>query len=406
MKYVLLLGDGMADTPVPALGNRTPLEAANHPHMDFLAAHGDAGLAKTIPDGMPTGSDTANMACLGFDPRVYYSGRSPLEAVSMGVSLAPDDVSFRCNLVTLSDEAFPDACSMVDYSSGEITTEEARELVAALAPAFEECAREQGFTVKLHPGISYRHCFVISHAETGTHGTPPHDITGRKIAGYLPEGRYASLLLSLTALSRSILADHPVNVSRVSRGLRPANAAWFWGEGTKPALADFREKYGLRAGVVCAVDLIRGLGLCAGMETVSVPGATGAIETNFRGKGEAAIRLLRGGCDFVYIHIESPDECGHHGEPEKKVWAIESIDREVLGPILDEFRGEPLSVLLMPDHPTPIAVRTHTGDPVPFVIWRSDREGAHPASRYTEAEAAKTGEYLPEGFRLMDRFLK
>ncbi|MEA4824030.1 MAG: cofactor-independent phosphoglycerate mutase [Clostridiaceae bacterium] len=406
MKYVLLLGDGMADTPIEALGNRTPLEAAAHPHMDYLARHGDAGFAKTIPDGMPKGSDTANMACMGFDPRVYYSGRSPLEAVSMGVRLEPDDVAFRLNLVTLSCESFPDDCVMLDYSSDEITTEEAQKLVEALAPAFAEYARARGYTVKLHPGISYRHCFVISHAETGTHGTPPHDITGRKIAEYLPQGRYAPLLLGLTALSREILENHPVNSARRAQGLHPANCAWFWGEGTKPALVDFKEKYGVTAGVVCAVDLIRGLGLCAGMRTIDVPGATGAIETNFRGKGEAAIKLLRDDCDFVYLHIESPDECGHHGEAEKKVWAIERIDEEVLGPILDEFRGEPLSILLMPDHPTPVAVRTHTGDPVPFVIWRSDAEGPHPADRYTEAEIGKTGVYLPEGFLLMDRFLK
>ena len=402
MKYVLLLGDGMADTPVPSLNGRTPLQAARHPHMDRLAQAGDLGLARTIPEGMPTGSDTANMACMGFDPKEFYSGRSPLEAVSMGVALADDDVAFRCNLVNVSG-AFPDA-TMVDYSSDEITTPEARELVAALAPAFAARAAELGYTAALHPGISYRHCFVLSHAQTGTHGTPPHDITGKPAV--LPQGRYADLLTDLIKLSRTILEDHPVNVARRARGLHPANCAWFWGEGTKPRLADFGEKYGLVPGVVCAVDLIKGLGKCAGMRTIDVPGATGAIETNFRGKGEAAIRLLRDGCDFVYIHVESPDECGHHGDPEKKVWAIESLDSEILGPILAEFADEPLSVLVMPDHPTPVAVRTHTGDPVPFLIWRSNRPGAHPAPRYTEADAASTGVYLPEGYRIMDRFLK
>ncbi len=400
MKYVLLLGDGMADTPVPSLGGRTPLEAARHPYMDALAQDGDVGMARTIPAGMPTGSDTANMACMGFDPQKYYSGRSPLEAVSMGVALADDDVAFRCNLVTLSD----DCGTMVDYSSDEITTQEARELVAALAPAFAAYAAERGYTAALHPGISYRHCFVISHAETGTHGTPPHDITGKPAV--LPQGRYADLLTGLIRLSWDILPAHPVNAARRARGLHPANSAWFWGEGTKPRLTDFREKYGLTAGVVCAVDLIKGLGKCAGMRVADVPGATGAIETNFRGKGEAAIRLLREGCDFVYIHVESPDECGHHGEPERKVWSIESLDAEILGPIVEAFRDEPLSVLVMPDHPTPIAVQTHTGDPVPFVIWRSGEKGPNPAPRYTEADAAKTGVFLPEGFRIMDRFLR
>lgn len=405
MKYVLLLGDGMADRPIGALGGRTPLGAARHPHMDLLARHGDVGMAKTIPEGMPKGSDTANMACMGFDPEKYYSGRSPLEAVSMGIPLEPDDVAFRCNLVTLSDGEFP-GVRMLDYSSDEITTEEAVRLVEALAPAFAEYARAHGCTARLYPGISYRHCFILSHAEPGTHGTPPHDITGEPVADKLPEGRYAELLTGLIELSRGILEHHPVNEARRARGLHPANTAWFWGEGTKPGLANFEEKYGLKAGVVCAVDLIRGLGLCAGMRTVEVPGATGAIETNFRGKGEAAIRLLREGCDFVYIHVESPDECGHHGEAEKKVWAIESLDREILGPILEAFRDEPLSVLVMPDHPTPVAVRTHTGDPVPFVIWRSDAPGAHPAPRYTEADAESTGVYVEHGYTLMDRFLK
>lgn len=400
MKYVLLLGDGMAGTPVPALGNRTPLEAASHPHMDFLAAHGSVGMVKTIPDSMPTGSDTANMSCMGFDPRIYYSGRSPLEAASMGVDLLPDDVAMRCNLVTLSDDENLEDCTMIDYSSDEITTDEARQLIAALAPVFAE------YDAALYPGISYRHCLVLPHAQTGTDCTPPHDIIGQPVAGHLPTGRYADRLLTMMRRSREILRDHPVNVSRRARGLHPANTAWFWGEGTRPTLPNLCQTYGVRGGVVCAVDLIRGLGMCAGLQTVDVPGATGAIETNFRGKGDAAISLLREGCDFVYLHIESPDECGHHGDPMKKVWAIESIDREILGPILDAFAGEDLSVLLMPDHPTPCDVRTHTRTPVPYVLWRSNEPGAHPAPRYTEHDAASTGVYEPNGFRMMEKLLK
>jgi len=406
MKYVLLLGDGMADRPLECLGGKTPLEASSHPAMDYLAQHGDCGMAKTIPDGMPTGSDTANMACMGFDPKRFYSGRSPLEAVSMGIDLAPDAVSFRCNLVYVSEGKFPEECTMVDYSSDEITTEEARELVAAIAPTFSEIGKKYGMECTLYPGISYRHCFIISHAVPGTYGTPPHDITGKPVAGHMPTGNYADLLTALETASRDILANHPVNAARKARGLHPANTAWFWGEGTRPALEDFGKKYGLKPGVVCAVDLIRGLGMCAGMRTIDVLGATGAIETNFRGKGEAAIELLRSGCDFVYIHVESPDECGHHGEAELKCRAIERLDKEVLTPILEAFKNEPLSVLVMPDHPTPVSVRTHTGDPVPFVIWRSDKPAKNPAERYTEACAASTGVYLPEGYRIMDRFLK
>lgn len=405
MKYVLLLGDGMADRPLEILGEKTPLEAANHPAMDFLAQHGESGMARTIPEGMPTGSDTANMACMGFDPKRFYSGRSPLEAVSMGIDLAPDAVSFRCNLVYIPEGPFPGSLNMIDYSSDEITTEESTQLIAAIAPMFKEIGKKFGVDCTLYPGISYRHCFVIEHAEVGTYGTPPHDITGQPLEGHMPTGKYAELLTALETASRDILCSHPVNLDRVKRGLHPANTAWFWGEGTRPALEDFGKKYGLVPGVVCAVDLIRGLGLCAGMRTIDVPGATGAIETNFRGKGEAAIKLLRGGCDFVYIHVESPDECGHHGEAKLKCWAIESIDRDVLQPILDEFKNEDLSVLVMPDHPTPVSVRTHTGDPVPFVIWRSDKQGTLPTERYTETNAASTGLFLEEGYRLMDRFL-
>lgn len=409
MKYFLLLGDGMADTPVPVLGGRTPLEAADKPHMDRLAREGETGMALNVPKGMKPGSDTANMSCMGYDPAVYYTGRSPLEAVSMGIDLAADAVAMRCNLVTLTGpdgsllpECPADACTMADYSSGEITTEEARELIAALQPAFAEKG------VSLYPGISYRHCLVLGHTVPGNELTPPHDITGLPVAGYLPEGKDSALLRELIELSRRILAKHPVNLARAAAGKNPANSCWFWGEGTRPALKAFSDIYGMTGGVVCAVDLIRGLGLCAGMKTIDVPGATGAVETNFRGKGEAAVRLFDEGCDMVYIHVESPDECGHQGMPEKKVWAIEQIDREILAPVMEamEARGEELRILLLPDHPTPIAVRTHTSDPVPYVLWQSGKTLSPNACRYTEAEAARSGIFYVHGHELTAHFLE
>ena len=397
MKYVVMLGDGMADLPLAELQNRTPLAAANKPHMDFLARHGAVGLAKTIPEGMPTGSDTANLSVMGYDPQRYYSGRSPLEAVSMGVELQPDDVAFRCNLVTLSDADRYEDMEMLDYSSDEISTEEAAALIAFLNQEFQRDG------LRLYPGVSYRHCLVLSHAETGSECTPPHDILTRKVGEHLPQGRYGALLLDLMRRSRALLPNHPVNRRRVEKGLRPANSCWFWGEGTRPALPPFADRYGVTGGVISAVDLLKGIGLCAGMQVVDVPGATGTIDTNFAGKKDAALALLRGGCDLVYIHIEAPDECGHRHEIENKVRAIELIDSEVLGPILDALRadGAPFSVLLLPDHPTPLSLRTHTRDPIPFVLYRSDRSLLPHAEQYCEACAARTRLYQPKGWELM-----
>ena len=390
----------MADYPVPELGERTPLDAADKPNMDFLAQNGIVGMVNTVPQGMPPGSDTANLSVMGYDPKIYYSGRSPLEAVSMGIPLEPDDVTFRCNLVTLSDEEAYEDTKMVDYSSDEISTAESTELINYLNQHF------QTETLHLYPGISYRHCLVFKHAEIGSICTPPHDISLRPIKEHLPSGRYGGLLLDLMKRSRELLKDHPVNLARIAKGKRPATSCWFWGEGTKPNLTPFAEKYGVKGGVISAVDLIKGIALCAGLKSVDVEGTTGNVDTNFAGKADAALDLLKNGCDMVYIHVEAPDECGHRHEIDNKVKSIELIDRDILGRILPELRksGEPFSVLLMPDHPTPLSIRTHTGEPVPFVLYRSDAE-QNGTKRYTEALAKETGVFVPKGDWMMHKLL-
>ncbi len=397
MKYIVVLGDGMADVPTLKLDRRTPLEAADIPNMDFLARNGLCGLARTIPEGMSPGSDTANLSVLGYDPRTCYTGRSPLEAASMGIKLADDDIAFRCNLVTLSDEPSFSDKTMLDYSAGEITTEEARELVEylrrELIPQYPQ--------LELYPGISYRHCLVLHGGSTGSTLTPPHDFTGGPVAGRLPGGAEGELLIEVMRRSHELLRSHPVNLSRIERGLPPANSCWFWGEGTRPSLRPFSEEYGVEGGMVCAVDLLRGIAVCAGMRTAEVEGATGGMTTNYRGKCEAALEMLHSGCDLVYIHVEAPDECGHHGEAQMKVNAIEAIDREIVARILEELDGEDFSILLTPDHPTPLDIRTHSPDPVPFVIYRSREELSPHASCYTEAAASSTGILLPEGRMLM-----
>ncbi|MBE6885087.1 MAG: cofactor-independent phosphoglycerate mutase [Ruminococcaceae bacterium] len=401
MKYIVMLGDGMSDYPVPELGGKTPLEAANKPNMDYLAAHGVVGMAKTVPDGYTPGSDVANISVIGYNPADCYSGRSPLEAVSMGIDLADDDVTFRCNLVTLSDaENYEDAI-MLDNAADEISTPEAAELMNYVNTNL----RTDDFC--FYPGVSYRHCAVMSHAETGSDLTPPHDILDKPIKTYLPGGKYGERLLGFMKRSWELLRDHPINKARIERGLRPANSCWFWGEGTRPSLNNFEEIYGKKGGMVSAVDLLKGIGICIGFKNAEVEGATGNIDTNFKGKADAALEMLHSGCDIVYIHVEAPDESGHRGELDNKIRSIELIDSEILGPVMNQLRKEEedFSVLLMPDHPTPTALRTHVSDPVPFVLYRSDKEGALPAAGYSEKQAEATGLYLPEAHKIMSRFL-
>ncbi|ANX00611.1 cofactor-independent phosphoglycerate mutase [Thermoclostridium stercorarium] len=399
MKYVVVIGDGMADYPVPELHNRTPLEAARKPNMDYLAKNGEMGLVKTVPDGLQPGSDVANLSVFGYDPKLYYTGRSPLEAVSMGVSLGENDVAVRCNLVTLSDEEKYEDKTMIDYSAGEITTIEARELIKAIS----EKLNSDEFS--FYPGISYRHCLVWKNGNLNLNLTPPHDISGKKIGDYLPKGEGGELLLSLMKESTKILKNHPINRERIRKGLNPATSIWLWGQGKKPSLETFYDKFKLSGSVISAVDLVRGIGMIAGLKPVYVEGATGNLHTNYRGKAMAALEELESGRDFVYIHVEAPDECGHQGLAESKVKAIELIDSELLGPLLQGLSKWDYSLLLLPDHPTPLSTRTHSGDPVPYVLYRKNKPMKNNYECYSEKSAALTGIFVEKGHTLIEKLI-
>lgn len=400
MKYVVILGDGMADYRMPELDNKTPLQYAKKPNIDRLATKGMVGLVKTVPEGIPPGSDVANLSVMGYNPEIYYTGRSPLEAVSMGIELSSTDVALRCNLVYLSEaeDEYADK-TMIDYSSDEISTEESSILISAVNMALK---REN---ITFYPGISYRHCMVWSNGKIDLGCTPPHDILEKKITKYLPKEE-SILLLDLMKKSYDILKEHPVNQARIARGLRPANSIWLWGEGKKPALSSFQEKYNISGTVISAVDLLKGIGICAGLDSIDVEGATGNIHTNFIGKANAAIAAIDSGRDFVYVHVEAPDECGHRYEIDNKVKSIELLDSQVVGPILDGLKKyDEYKVLVLPDHPTPLSLRTHTSEPVPFIIYDSTKEITSPVSSYDEFEAKKSGILIKEGYKLMDLFI-
>ncbi len=401
MKYVVVLGDGMADYRIPQLGNRTPLQCAGKPNIDYLAANGETGMVRTIPEGIPPGSDAANLSVIGYDPKQYYSGRSPLEAVSMGVELLATDLAFRCNLVTLDINGDYEDAVMVDYSSDEISTAESTELI------YDINKQLSSDDISFHPGISYRHCMVWHNGTGARKLTPPHDILEKSIKPYLPSGDISDIFLMMQIKSYEILKDHPINKSRIARGLRPANSIWLWGEGRKPAIPKFTDKYGIKGSVVSAVDLIKGIGICAGLDSVDVEGVTGNIHTNFKGKAEAALKELQNGKDFVYVHIEAPDECGHRHEIENKVKSIEYIDKLVVGTLLDGLAEyDDYSIMVLPDHPTPLSLRTHTSEPVPYIIYRKGSEKPSGLQGYDEFQAQRTGIFIEEGYKLMDRFLQ
>ena len=400
MKYVVLLCDGMADLPREDLVGKTPMGTANKPNMDKLAKVSEVGLVKTVIDTLKPGSDVANLSVLGYDPSVYYSGRSPLEAGSIGIDMKPTDISFRCNLVTLSDEDRYEDKTMVDYCADDISTAEAAEIISFI----QEKMGNSEFS--FYSGVSYRHCLIWDHGtlDIGTL-TPPHDITGKKITDYLGVNQNGEVLLEMMKRSYDMLKDHPVNIRRIQRGQRPANSLWFWGEGVRKDLMPFEKKYGLKGAMISAVDLLKGIGKFTEMEVINVPGATGYIDTDFSGKAEAAINTLKNGNDFVYIHVEAPDECGHRFEIENKVKSIELIDELILAPILEAFKNEDIRILICPDHPTPLALKTHTNAPVPYLIYDS-RKKAEGVDRFDEANAEQTGNFIQVGHTLMDRFLE
>ena len=398
MKYIVVLGDGMAGEPLEALGGKTTLEAAQTPVMDDLASKGKLGLAKMVPDGMKPGSDVANLGVMGYNPADCYSGRSPLEALSVGVAMEPTDIVFRCNLVTLSEEEPYEQKTIIDHSSGEISTEDADVLMDAIREAFNS------ETVQFYTGTSYRHITIWKEGRLAEF-EPPHDHLGEPAGAYLPT---EPLFLEMMKKSFDILNHHPLNLARAAAGKNKANSLWFWGAGTKPSLENFHDRTGLNGTMISAVDLLKGIAVGAGMKTVNVEGANGSLHTNYEGKAQAAIdALLRDGQDFVYIHVEAPDEMGHQGSMENKIKAIEYLDSRVIAPIktaMDES-GEPYRLLVLPDHPTPIRIRTHTSCPVPFVIYDS-RYQAKKITRYNEAEAEAAGWYIPQGHRLMEYFLQ
>lgn len=399
MKYIVVLSDGMAGRPLKELKGKTTLEAAYVPEMDRLAPISEVGLVSMVPEGMAPGSDTANLAVMGYDPKVYYTGRSPLEALSIGVDMKASDVSFRCNLVTLSEEdcAYEER-TILDHSSDEITTEEAAVLIEALKAGL----KEKGYS--FYVGTSYRH-LLIQEKGAVLELVPPHDILTKKIGDYLPKD---AALLSMMKESYNILNNHPVNADRRERGLRPANSAWFWGAGKKPSLDSFEKRTGKKGVMISAVDLLKGIAVGAGMDSVAVEGANGGLHTNYRGKAKAAVRALAyEGYDFAYIHVEAPDEMGHQGNVTDKIEAIENIDEKVLKTVICglEEAGEEYRLLLLPDHPTPIEVRTHTGEAVPYLLYDSTFEEKGPAV-YNEKTAADTGNVWRDGYQLMGHLLQ
>ncbi len=401
-KYIVILGDGMADYGVDCFEGKTILQVANKPTIDYMSVNGELGMVKTVQDGMKPGSDVANLSVMGYDTKKCYTGRSPLEAASIGVELSDNDVAFRCNLVTLSDEKNYEDKTMLDYSAGEISTEEAAELIGAVAKELNTDL------IKFYSGVSYRHLTVWNGGSTNVTLTPPHDISDKKVGEYLPKGDGADTFLEMMKKSEKILREHPVNKARKEAGKNMATSIWVWGEGTKPQIDNFYEKFNIKGSVISAVDLIKGIAICAGMKSIDVEGATGNCETNWDGKAQAALNTLLNDSDFVYVHMEAPDEMGHQGLPHKKKLAVETIDEKVVKFLKEELekRGVNYRMLILPDHPTPIKTKTHASDPVPYIIYDSENINNKSGLEYTEENATKTGIFIEKGYTLMDKFLQ
>ena len=401
MKYVIVLGDGMADYPLEEINNETVIEHADTPTLDAMSKESEIGLVLTVPEGMSPGSDTANLSVIGYSPRQYYSGRSPLEALSIGVDMKPTDIAFRCNIVTVSDkeENYGDK-TIIDHSSSEISTEDASVLLKAVGDVLEK--EYSGY--RFYVGTSYRH-LTIWDKGTVLSLTPPHDILGKKIGEYLPQDK---VLREMMEKSYAILANHPINIDRKKKGLNPANSIWFWGAGTRPALSDFEKKNGKRGVMISAVDLLKGIAVGAGMKVIEVEGATGGLHTNYEGKALAAVKAL---CDdkydFVYIHVEAPDEMGHQGSLERKLQAVENLDKKVIRVVKEqlEARGEDFRMLVLPDHPTPICIRTHVGEPVPYLLYDSTNKITSDLC-YNEKDAKKSGIYIENGYEIIDHLFE
>ena len=397
MKYVILLGDGMADEPLADLGDKTPLQYARTPYMDRMASKGTLGLIDTIAPGLLPGSDVANLAVLGYDPRCCYTGRGPLEAANMGITLAPEDIAFRCNLVTLSDDRDP---VMEDFTAGHISSVEARQMVVDLG---KEIGSE---SFVFYPGVGYRHLLVWKGGEVGITATPPHDITGKATGPYLPQGEGADAIRRLMYLSGDFLANHPVNQDRRKRGMKPATNVWLWGQGRAPRLQKITERFQIRGGMISAVDLLNGIGVYAGLKVLSVNGATGYTNTNYAGKAEKALSALEE-LDLVFIHVEAPDEMGHEGNLQGKIKAIEDFDEKVVGKILHGIpRFGDFRVAVLSDHPTPIRLKTHTADPSPIaILYSSDSENQAQGIAFGESEARGSGNLISPGHRFMENFI-
>ena len=402
MKYLILVPDGAGDEKIEALGDKTPLEVSDIKNIDELAHRGLVGMVKTIPPGIAPGSDAANLSVMGYDPSVYLTGRSPLEAASIGIEMSDTDVAFRTNIITLSGDGDYEDLIITDHSSGDITTEEADELIKAVNEAFED------ENIKFYTGVSYRHCIIVHNGSVEYELTPPHDVLTKRVGDYLPKGEGSEFITNMMKKSYDILKDHPVNKSREARGLNPANTLWIWGQGKKPSLSSFYDKYGIRGTAISAVDLIKGIAICAGLNSVDVEGATGTLHTNFDGKAKAAIDEFKRGMDFVYMHLEGPDECSHQGDMEGKMECMKSIDTKVLKPIEDYLRsaGDDFRILIVPDHRTPIAMRTHSSTPVPIVIYDSRKEEPYDEEKCFSEKSGEKGMYFDSGFELADFFFE
>lgn len=399
MKYVIILGDGMADEPIESLGGKTILEAANTPYMDELAKVSEIGMVKTVPEGMSPGSDTANLSVLGYDPKIYYSGRSPLEALSIGVPMEATDIALRCNIITVSDDDVPyEDKTIIDHSSSEISTEDCAVLLEAVKEQLENDI------YKFYVGTSYRHCTIWKNGKV-VPLTPPHDVLGQRVGDNLPQDE---ILRDMMKKSYEILKNHPINIERKAKGLNPANSCWFWGAGTKPALSSFTEKTGKKGVMISAVDLLKGIAVGAGMTNIIVPGADGTLHTNYVGKAEAAVKALtEDDFDFAYIHVEAPDEMGHQGSVERKIKAVENLDEFVVKTVVEqlEMADVPFRLVITPDHPTPIRVRTHVAEPVPYLLYDSTDE-LERAWHYNEKDADASKNYIANGYELIDKLFE